>query len=55
MDKPLRLLANTVISDTGSVTSDTGLVSSESNNDHFLEGGSNITEEETIILSEELP
>ena len=55
MDEPLRLSANTVTSDTGSVTSDTGSVSSESDNDHSSEGGSDITEEETIILSEELP
>ena len=38
----------------GSVINNTGLVNSESNNDYSLKGGNNITEKETIILSEEL-
>ena len=43
-----------MISNTGSVTSNTGLVNSENNNDYSSERGNNITEEKTIILSEEL-
>ena len=44
----MKLSANNITSDTDSITS-------ESDNDHSSEGGSNTTEEETVVLSEELP
>ena len=49
------ILVNNIINNTGSIISNTDSITSESNNDYSLEGGNNITEEEIIILSKELP